>query len=121
MVGGNHRLAKARREAVRTILARRIRCPQHVSFLTSMAAYEAYVEYWNSKVEAGQTQRINLRRRTCLRSAETAKLPQSDATFFATDCRERSLWVLQSTGSGRPGDVPKPPSSPPVTDRSRMV
>jgi hypothetical protein len=29
--------------------ARRIACPQHVPFLTSAAAYEKYMEYWNSK------------------------------------------------------------------------
>jgi hypothetical protein len=65
--------------------------------------------------------RFNLRRRTRLRSAEIAKFPQSDATLFAADCRERSPWVRESTGSGTPGDVLKPPSSPPATDRSRMA
>ena len=55
VIDGNHRLSKARREAARTILAHRISCPQHVPFLTSMTAYEAYVEYWNSKVDALQS------------------------------------------------------------------
>lgn len=63
VIDGNHRLAKARREAARTILARRIRCPQHVSFLTSMTAYEAYVEYWNSNVDALQSYPTRTRRR----------------------------------------------------------
>jgi hypothetical protein len=63
VIDGNHRLTKARREAARTILARRIRCPQHVSFLTSMTAYEAYVEYWNSKVGALQSYPTRTRRR----------------------------------------------------------
>jgi hypothetical protein len=55
VIDGNHRLAKARREDARTILARRIPCPHHASFLTSMTAYEAYVEYWNSKFDALQS------------------------------------------------------------------
>jgi hypothetical protein len=63
VIDGNHRLAKARREAAQTILARRIRCPQHVSFLTSMTAYEAYVQYWNSKVDALQSDPTRTRRR----------------------------------------------------------
>jgi hypothetical protein len=63
VIDGNHRLTKARREAARTILARRIRCPQHVSVLTSMTAYEAYVEYWNSKVDALQSYPTRTRRR----------------------------------------------------------
>jgi len=26
-------------------------CPQHVPFLTSIMAYEKYLEYWNSKLK----------------------------------------------------------------------
>ncbi len=51
LIDGNHRLAKARRQGVTSIAAYRIRCPEHVAFLTSTRAYEAYVEYWNSKVD----------------------------------------------------------------------
>jgi hypothetical protein len=51
LIDGHHRVAKARREGVPTVDARRIACPRHVPFLTSTAAYEKYVEYWNSKVE----------------------------------------------------------------------
>lgn len=51
LIDGNHRLAKARRQGVQSIPAYRIRCPEHVAFLTSTRAYEAYVEYWNSKVD----------------------------------------------------------------------
>ncbi len=51
VIDGNHRLAKARRECVQMVPARRIRCPDHVAFLTSVWAYEKYVEYWNSKLE----------------------------------------------------------------------
>jgi hypothetical protein len=51
LIDGHHRMEKARRNAVLSVPARRIRCPEHVSFLTSTSAYEAYVEYWNSKVQ----------------------------------------------------------------------
>ena len=59
LIDGNHRVAKARREGVLSILAYRISCPDHVAFLTSTRAYEKYVEYWNSKVDdaAGVTAR----------------------------------------------------------------
>jgi hypothetical protein len=51
VIDGNHRVAKARREGLRCIPAHRLRCPEHVAFLTSTKAYEAYVEYWNSKLD----------------------------------------------------------------------
>ena len=50
LIDGHHRVAKARRQLARTIAARRVRCPDHVPFLTSTRAYERYVEYWNSKL-----------------------------------------------------------------------
>jgi|SRR5581483_7484795 len=51
LIDGHHRVAKARRERVTCIPAYRIHCPEHVAFLTSKRAYEAYVQYWNSKVD----------------------------------------------------------------------
>jgi hypothetical protein len=51
VIDGNHRLGKARQDGVRTIPAYRVRCPQHLPFLTSTTSYEKYVEYWNSKVK----------------------------------------------------------------------
>lgn len=51
LIDGHHRAAKARREGVPSIPAYRIHCPEHVAFLTSTRAYEAYVEYWNSKAD----------------------------------------------------------------------
>jgi hypothetical protein len=51
LIDGHHRVAKARRDGVPIVPARRISGPQHVRFLTSTAAYEKYVEYWNSKVK----------------------------------------------------------------------
>jgi hypothetical protein len=53
VIDGQHRVARARREGVRAVPARRLCCPDHVRFLTSTAAYHKYVEYWNSKVDDG--------------------------------------------------------------------
>lgn len=54
VIDGNHRVAKARRDGMPTIPAQRIYCPDHVQFLTSVIAYQKYVEYWNSKIQAMQ-------------------------------------------------------------------
>ena len=51
VIDGNHRLARARRDGVQIVPARKVCCPDHVPFLTSEWAYEKYVEYWNSKLE----------------------------------------------------------------------
>jgi hypothetical protein len=50
LIDGNHRMEKARRSGVERIQAYRISAEQHTRFLTSTAAYRAYVEYWNSKL-----------------------------------------------------------------------
>jgi hypothetical protein len=50
VIDGNHRLARARRQGATALPAYRVQCPAHVPFLTSVFAYEKYVEYWNSKV-----------------------------------------------------------------------
>jgi hypothetical protein len=50
LIDGHHRVAKARRMLSRTITAHLVRCPDHVTFLTSANAYEKYLEYWNSKL-----------------------------------------------------------------------
>jgi hypothetical protein len=50
LIDGHHRVAKARRMLSATITAYRVRCPDHVGFLTSAHAYQEYVEYWNSKL-----------------------------------------------------------------------
>jgi hypothetical protein len=42
---------------VLSIPARRIRCPDHLAFLTSARAYECYVEYWNGKVKEMEPRR----------------------------------------------------------------
>lgn len=50
VIDGNHRLERAGRDGLKTIPARRIAAEQHIAFLTSVRAYQAYVEYWNSKL-----------------------------------------------------------------------
>ena len=54
LIDGHHRVAKARREGVRTLHAHRVARPLHVQFLTSTRAYERYVEYWNEKLALGE-------------------------------------------------------------------
>lgn len=49
VIDGNHRLERAYREGASIILAYKVQAEQHVAFLTSITAYEDYVEYWNSK------------------------------------------------------------------------
>jgi hypothetical protein len=51
VIDGHHRVARARKEAVSDLPARTIHSPHHVPFLTSIEAYEKYVEYWNSKLK----------------------------------------------------------------------
>jgi hypothetical protein len=63
LIDGHHRVAKALRGGVPSIPAYRIRCPEHVAFLTSTRAYQAYVEYWNSKVDAASADASPRRRR----------------------------------------------------------
>ena len=62
LIDGHHRVAKARRQGVLSIPAFRVRCPEHVAFLTSTRAYEAYVKYWNSKVDETSADRAFARR-----------------------------------------------------------
>ena len=50
VIDGNHLLAKARRQGATALPAYLVQCPAHVPFLTSLFAYEKYVEYWNGKV-----------------------------------------------------------------------
>lgn len=65
VIDGHHRLAKAHRQGPCRMLVHRVRCPEHIAFLTSTRAYEAYVEYWNSKLDVGpqSTRRVRGRNR----------------------------------------------------------
>ncbi len=51
LIDGNHRMEKARRMGIKSILAFRLNVEQHMRFLTSKKAYLAYIEYWNSKLK----------------------------------------------------------------------
>ena len=51
LIDGNHRMEKARRVGLKSILAYRLNVEQHINFLTSKKAYVAYIEYWNSKLK----------------------------------------------------------------------
>ena len=51
VIDGNHRLEKACRAGIDQIPAYRIYANQHLAFLTTIKAYKAYIEYWNSKVD----------------------------------------------------------------------
>ena len=51
VIDGNHRLEKACRAGIDRIPVYRIYANQHLAFLTTVKAYKAYIEYWNSKVD----------------------------------------------------------------------
>ena len=50
VIDGNHRLEKAYRDGIDMIFAYKVLAEQHVAFLTSVSAYEDYIEYWNEKI-----------------------------------------------------------------------
>lgn len=50
LIDGNHRMEKARRLGMETVMAYRLSMEEHVNFLTTYSAYEAYVKYWNDKI-----------------------------------------------------------------------
>ena len=51
VIDGNHRLEKARRQGLEKISAYTFRVDHHLAFLTSQRAYEAFIKYWNSKID----------------------------------------------------------------------
>jgi hypothetical protein len=51
LIDGNHRMEKARRVGLKSMIAYRLNVEQHMKFLTSKKAYVAYIEYWNSKLK----------------------------------------------------------------------
>lgn len=52
VIDGNHRLEKAYRSNIKSILAYKLHPDQHMSFLTTTEAYYAYIDYWNNKLKA---------------------------------------------------------------------
>ena len=51
LIDGNHRMERARRQGIKKVPAYRLNVAHHIRFLTSRKAYEAYVGYWNNKLE----------------------------------------------------------------------
>ncbi len=49
LIDGQHRVEKAHGLGIETIQAYKLNVNQHIRFLTSIKAYEIYIEYWNSK------------------------------------------------------------------------
>lgn len=50
LIDGHHRMEKARRSNVKILPSYRLSVDQHIKFLTTREAYDAYVEYWNGKL-----------------------------------------------------------------------
>ena len=50
LIDGNHRMEKARRYGVEILPCYKLNVIQHVNFLTTREAYDAYVKYWNGKL-----------------------------------------------------------------------
>lgn len=50
VIDGNHRLEKSFSDGLLKIPAYRLTVKQHLKFLTSVEAYNSYVQYWNKKV-----------------------------------------------------------------------
>jgi len=51
LIDGNHRMEKARRSAVETLSGYTLDVTQHVDFLTTEKAYDAYVSYWYGRLQ----------------------------------------------------------------------
>ncbi len=50
IIDGNHRMEKARREGIEWINSYKIKGEQLVPYFIEKKGYEAFVEYWNSKL-----------------------------------------------------------------------
>ena len=50
VIDGHHRLEKAYRNGIDGIKAYKLIPEQFIPFLTTVKGYEAFVEYWNSKL-----------------------------------------------------------------------
>ena len=51
VIDGNHRVEKARKDGVGILPAYKLKPEQHINFLTTKKGYEAYIEFWNSKLK----------------------------------------------------------------------
>jgi hypothetical protein len=51
LIDGNHRMEKARRSGIKRLFAYKLNPAQHINFMTTQKSYEAYIEYWNTKLD----------------------------------------------------------------------
>lgn len=51
LIDGHHRMEKARRMAWQQLPCYRLAATEHIRFLTTRKGYDAYVDYWNDKLE----------------------------------------------------------------------
>lgn len=51
LIDGNHRIEKARKMGMKSMLAYRLNVEKHMKFLTSKKAYADYIAYWNGKLK----------------------------------------------------------------------
>jgi hypothetical protein len=51
VIDGNHRVERAKRDGVAQLPARRVSPEHHVPFLTTVRGYQAYIGYWNEKLD----------------------------------------------------------------------
>ena len=51
VIDGNHRMEKAYQDGVKTIKAYKLPPKQHSLFITEQKAYDAYIDYWNGKLQ----------------------------------------------------------------------
>lgn len=49
IIDGHHRLTKAKRLGVKTIMAYKLRAEQCLDFFTASRGYISFIEYWNGK------------------------------------------------------------------------
>lgn len=50
LIDGNHRMEKARRMGLVSLMAYKLDVHRHMKFLTDKKKYAAYIAYWNSKL-----------------------------------------------------------------------
>lgn len=80
VIDGNHRMEKARRLGLETVLAYKVGPELHLQFLTTSQGYSACVEYWNGKLRDlnGLTKKVSPRG-TGLRSHKRTGSKAEDA------------------------------------------
>lgn len=54
VIDGHHRIEKAYRDKVDTIMAYKLTPEQFIPFLTTKEGYKSFIEYWNGKLKRGR-------------------------------------------------------------------